>query len=121
MGRRHDCKSDMAHRVKEAASGVGIANLAPHDLRRTCARLCHASGGELEQIQFLFGTFFRSDHGTLSRLKAEDSISRKRSHRYRAKCIERRSVGEELPTIRSERQTNYPRSAFRLHKCATIS
>jgi hypothetical protein len=30
-------------------------NLAPHDLRRTCARLCQASGGELEQIQFLLG------------------------------------------------------------------
>jgi integrase len=29
--------------------------LAPHDLRRTCARLCHESGGELEQIQFLLG------------------------------------------------------------------
>src|SRR6201997_2291979 len=43
------------HIVKEAASDVGIANLAPHDLRRTCARLCHASGGELEQIQFLLG------------------------------------------------------------------
>jgi site-specific recombinase XerD len=24
-------------------------------LRRTCARLCHAAGGELEQIQFLLG------------------------------------------------------------------
>ena len=24
-------------------------------LRRTCARLCHLSGGELEQIQFLLG------------------------------------------------------------------
>ena len=23
--------------------------------RRTCARLCHAAGGELEQIQFLLG------------------------------------------------------------------
>jgi len=29
--------------------------LAPHDLRRTCARLCHLAGGELEQIQFLPG------------------------------------------------------------------
>ncbi|WP_423201742.1 tyrosine-type recombinase/integrase [Edaphobacter modestus] len=29
--------------------------MAPHDLRRTCARLCHAAGGELEQIQFLLG------------------------------------------------------------------
>jgi hypothetical protein len=28
-------------------------NLAPLNLRRTCARLCHASGGELEQIQSL--------------------------------------------------------------------
>jgi len=43
------------HIVKEAANGVGVPKLAPHDLRRTCARLCHASGGELEQIQFLLG------------------------------------------------------------------
>jgi site-specific recombinase XerD len=41
--------------VKESARIVGVAKLAPHDLRRTCARLCHASGGELEQIQFLLG------------------------------------------------------------------
>lgn len=25
------------------------------DLRRTCARLCHLAGGELDQIQFLLG------------------------------------------------------------------
>ena len=43
------------HVVKRAAQRVGIANLAPHDLRRTCARLCHLAGGELEQIQFLLG------------------------------------------------------------------
>ena len=43
------------HIVKESAKTVGIARLAPHDLRRTCARLCHASGAELEQIQFLLG------------------------------------------------------------------
>lgn len=43
------------HIVKESAATVGIAKFAPHDLRRTCARLCHASGGELEQIQFLLG------------------------------------------------------------------
>ncbi|MBZ5651988.1 MAG: site-specific integrase [Acidobacteriia bacterium] len=43
------------HIVKESAKTVGVAKLAPHDLRRTCARLCHASGGELEQIQFLLG------------------------------------------------------------------
>ena len=32
-----------------------ITNLAPHDLRRSCARFCHVAGGELEQIQFLLG------------------------------------------------------------------
>jgi site-specific recombinase XerD len=43
------------HVVREFAKKAGIDKLAPHDLRRTCARLCHASGGELEQIQFLLG------------------------------------------------------------------
>ena len=43
------------HIVKESARSIGVEKLAPHDLRRTCARLCHASGGELEQIQFLLG------------------------------------------------------------------
>ena len=40
--------------VRECAAQAGIAKLAPHD-RRTCARLCHVAGGELEQIQFLLG------------------------------------------------------------------
>ena len=43
------------HIVKAAATRAGIQDLAPHDLRRTCARLCHLAGGELEQIQFLLG------------------------------------------------------------------
>jgi integrase len=43
------------HVVKQTAGRAGIAKLSPHDCRRTCARLCHAAGGELEQIQFLLG------------------------------------------------------------------
>jgi len=43
------------HVVREYARKASIERLAPHDLRRTCARLCHAAGGELEQIQFLLG------------------------------------------------------------------
>jgi site-specific recombinase XerD len=43
------------HVVREHARKAGIERLAPHDLRRTCARLCHSAGGELEQIQFLLG------------------------------------------------------------------
>jgi site-specific recombinase XerD len=41
--------------VRECASKAKIERLALHDLRRTCARLCHESGGEVEQIQFLLG------------------------------------------------------------------
>jgi len=41
--------------VKEKAKACEIQSLAPHDLRRTCARLCHQVGGELEQIHFLLG------------------------------------------------------------------
>src|SRR5471032_2751181 len=43
------------HVVKEFAAKAGVSKLAPHDLRRSCARLCRAAGGELEQIQFLLG------------------------------------------------------------------
>jgi integrase len=41
--------------AKVAAKRADIKNLAPYDLRRTCARLCHLAGGELEQIQYLLG------------------------------------------------------------------
>src|SRR5947207_7708338 len=36
--------------VKTCCEKVGLEHIAPHDLRRTCAKLCHDSGGELEQI-----------------------------------------------------------------------
>jgi site-specific recombinase XerC len=34
---------------------IGVSKPAPHDLRRSCARLRRDAGGELEQIQFLLG------------------------------------------------------------------
>jgi site-specific recombinase XerD len=34
---------------------AGLAGIAPHDLRRSCAKMCRAAGGELEQIQLLLG------------------------------------------------------------------
>jgi integrase len=40
--------------VKEYSDPLGI-RVRPHDLRRTCAKLCRAAGGDLEQIQFLLG------------------------------------------------------------------
>jgi integrase len=41
--------------VRTAAARASIDKLAPHDLGRTCARLCHLAGGELDQIHFLLG------------------------------------------------------------------
>ena len=41
--------------VRNCARRTELDHLAPHDLRRTCAKLCHVNGGELEQIQFLLG------------------------------------------------------------------
>jgi len=41
--------------LRRYAAEVGVPGIAPHDLRRTCAKLCRAAGGELEQIQLLLG------------------------------------------------------------------
>jgi hypothetical protein len=41
--------------VRRCAQRMQLEHLAPHDLRRTCAKLCHVNAGELEQIQFLLG------------------------------------------------------------------
>jgi site-specific recombinase XerD len=41
--------------IKPYAEAAGVAGIAPHDLRRTCAKLCRAGGGELERIQLLLG------------------------------------------------------------------
>ena len=41
--------------IEPYAEEAGVPGIAPHDLRRTCAKLCRAGGGELEQIQLLLG------------------------------------------------------------------
>jgi site-specific recombinase XerD len=41
--------------IKPYAEAAGVPGIAPHDLRRTCAKLCRSAGGELEQIQLLLG------------------------------------------------------------------
>jgi len=57
--------------VREYAKLAGIEVLAPHDLRQTCARLCHSAGGELEQIQFLLGHRSVEDHGAIPGIAAK--------------------------------------------------
>src|SRR6516225_111342 len=93
------------HIVKEAARWVGVPKLAPHDLRRTCARLCHASGGELEQIQFLLGHI--SVQTTERYLGCKQRIrSAVNDHIGIEPATEGcKRVGEELPTTRPEYAT----------------
>ena len=41
--------------IRPCAEAAGVPGIAPHDCRRTCAKLCQAAAGELEQIQMLLG------------------------------------------------------------------
>ena len=41
--------------VVSYARQTSLGRQAPHDLRRTCAKLCRQPGGSLEQIQVLLG------------------------------------------------------------------
>lgn len=58
---RHDLfcgESLSAQAILDLVIGYGRAcgfEVRPHDLRRTCAKLCRAAGGDLEQIQLLLG------------------------------------------------------------------
>jgi integrase len=41
--------------VKKYAAEIGLENIAPHDLRRTFAKLAHKGRAALEQIQLSLG------------------------------------------------------------------
>lgn len=41
--------------VVRYANETELGRLAPHDLRRTCTKLCRKAGEDLEQIQLLLG------------------------------------------------------------------
>ena len=43
------------HVVRHYAKKAGIEKFAPHDFRRTGARLCHQAGGELRPDSVLLG------------------------------------------------------------------
>jgi len=64
--------------VKTCCERAGLEHIAPHDLRRTCAKLCHDRGGELEQIQFLLG-HASVQNGALSRLQTKSRTPSERS------------------------------------------
>lgn len=53
----HDSMTEQAiyNLVSEYAGGLGFDGIAPHDLRRTFAKLAHKGGSGLDQIQLSLG------------------------------------------------------------------
>jgi integrase len=49
------CDKVIWQMLRGYARDAGLPGIAAHDMRRTCAKLCRASRGELEQIQMLLG------------------------------------------------------------------
>jgi integrase len=41
--------------LQRYTAAAGVPGIAPHDFKRSCAKMCRAAGGELEQIQLLLG------------------------------------------------------------------
>jgi integrase/recombinase XerD len=48
------CAQTIFDIVVQRGKAIGVS-IRPHDLRRTCAKLCRREGGDLEQIQLLLG------------------------------------------------------------------
>jgi integrase len=65
--------------VRECCKGAGLENIASHDLRRTCAKLCHSGGGEPRADSVLVGPRVGADDGTLSRLQTKPRAPAERS------------------------------------------
>jgi integrase len=55
VNRGEDTKRNLKHAKRLHVPRIGVKDFGPHDLRRTCAKLCRKSGGDLEQIKFLLG------------------------------------------------------------------
>jgi integrase len=52
--------------VKTCCEKAGLEHIAPHDLRRTCAKLCHDRGDELSR----FGSY-----SVMHRFRPQNAIS----------------------------------------------
>jgi integrase/recombinase XerD len=68
---------------------IGL-EVKPEDLRRTCARLCHAEGGELEQIQMLLG--HASVQTTVRYLGAKQNLMQAPNDRLRLRWHDRQKL-----------------------------
>jgi hypothetical protein len=84
--------------VKTCCERVGLEHIAPHDLRRTCAKLCHDSGGELKQIQFLLGHV--SVQTTERYLGCKQNLGSLVNDRFKLKMDALRQITFDCATVR---------------------
>jgi integrase len=57
--------------VKRYAKRIGVDHLAPHDLRRTCARLCHGAGRRTRTDSIPARSRLSPNDGTVHRVQTE--------------------------------------------------
>src|SRR5215467_6577450 len=84
--------------VRTCCQRAGLEHIAPHDLRRTCAKLCHSSGGELEQIQFLLG--HASVQTTERYLGCKQNLGQPVNDRFNLTAVTGASAGQFPPDSR---------------------
>jgi transposase-like protein len=95
--------------VRKAGAAIGHPELTPHDLRRTCAKLCRKAGGDLEQIQLLLGACQYSDDRTISGNEAGSGASRQRSSQNPRRLELQLIVTDGCPGLAAALQVVYPR------------
>jgi len=81
--------------VKACCEKAGLRCIAPHDLRRTCAKLCHSSGGELE---FLVG--HASVQTTERYLGCKQNLGQPVNDRFNLTVVTGTSAGQLPPDYR---------------------
>jgi integrase len=81
--------------VRDCCKIAGLEHIAPHDLRRTCAKLCHSGGGELEQIQFLLG------HASVQTTERYLGCKQNLGHPVNDRFTLRTEVLQQLPNFES--------------------
>jgi integrase len=89
--------------VRAAAARAGIEKLAPHDLRRTCARLCHLAGGRTRSDPVPARTRLHPDNGALSWMQAEAPGCGERPIGNRTRCRLTRTTAGADASVRPAR------------------
>ena len=75
------------HVVKEYAKKLGVCKLAPHDLRRSCARSLSQCGWRIRADPIPAGSRFRPDDREIFRVQTATAGGGERSNRDRANRI----------------------------------